>query len=71
MENVSGMTSYQIENDPVVDVIKKKFTGYNVEERILSAADFGVPQDRKRIIFIGSKKGLNKWISNQFKRLRY
>ena len=24
MENVSGMTSYQIENDPVVDVIKKK-----------------------------------------------
>ena len=60
MENVSGMTSYQIENDPVVDVIKKKFTGYNVEERILSAADFGVPQDRKRIIFIGSKKGLKK-----------
>ena len=60
MENVSGMTSYQIENDPVVEVIKKKFTGYNVEERILSAADFGVPQDRKRIIFIGSKKGLKK-----------
>lgn len=60
MENVSGMTSYQIENDPVVDVIKKKFTGYNVEERILTAADFGVPQDRKRIIFIGSKKGLKK-----------
>jgi len=60
MENVSGMTSYQIESDPVVDVIKKKFTGYVVEERILSAADFGVPQDRKRIIFIGSKKGLKK-----------
>jgi len=60
MENVSGMTSYQIENDPVVDVIKRKFTGYIVEERILSAADFGVPQDRKRIIFIGSKKGLKK-----------
>lgn len=60
MENVSGMTSYQIENDPVVEVIKKKFTAYNVEERILSAADFGVPQDRKRIIFIGSKKGLKK-----------
>ena len=60
MENVSGMASYQIENDPVVEVIKKKFTGYIVEERILSAADFGVPQDRKRIIFIGSKRGLKK-----------
>ena len=60
MENVSGMTSYQIENDPIVDVIKKKFRGYNVEERVLSAADFGVPQDRRRIIFIGSKKGLKK-----------
>ena len=60
MENVSGMTSYQIENDPIVDVIKKEFRGYNVEERVLSAADFGVPQDRRRIIFIGSKKGLKK-----------
>ena len=60
MENVSGMTSYQIDEDPVVEVIKKKFTGYHVEERVLSAADFGVPQDRRRIIFLGSKKGLNK-----------
>ena len=58
MENVSGMTSYQIEDDPVVEIIKKKFTGYNVEERVLSASDFGVPQERKRIIFIGSRKGL-------------
>ena len=60
MENVSGMTSYQIEEDPVVEVIKSKFTGYEVEEQILSAADFGVPQDRRRIIFIGTKKGLTK-----------
>jgi DNA (cytosine-5)-methyltransferase 1 len=59
MENVSGMSSYQIENDPIVDVIKKKFRGYIVEERILSAADYGVPQDRKRIIFMGYKKGVN------------
>ena len=59
MENVSGMTSYQIEDDPIVEIIKKKFTGYTVTERILSAADYGVPQDRKRIIFIGHKKGVN------------
>ena len=60
MENVSGMTSYQIEDDPVVEIIKKKFTGYNVEEKVLSASDFGVPQERKRIIFIGTRKGLKK-----------
>jgi DNA (cytosine-5)-methyltransferase 1 len=58
MENVSGMSSYQIEDDPIVDVIKKKFTEYIVEERILSASDYGVPQDRKRIIFMGYKKGV-------------
>ncbi|MDA8715678.1 DNA cytosine methyltransferase [Candidatus Poseidoniales archaeon] len=56
MENVSGMRSYQIEGDPIVEVIKRKFTGYSVEERILSSADYGVPQDRKRIIFMGFKK---------------
>jgi len=55
MENVSGMSSYQIKGDPIVDIIKKKFVGYNVEEKILSTADYGVPQDRKRIIFIGYK----------------
>ncbi len=59
MENVSGMTSYQIEDDPIVEVIKKKFTGYTVTERILTASDFGVPQDRKRIIFMGYRKGVN------------
>lgn len=58
MENVSGMSSYQIEDDPIVEVIKSKFRSYVVEEKILSAADFGVPQDRKRIIFLGSKKTL-------------
>ena len=56
MENVSGMSSYQIEDVPIVDVIKNKFTDYIVEEKILSAANFGVPQDRKRIIFMGYKK---------------
>ena len=57
MENVSGMSSYQIDDDPIVEVIKKKFKGYNVTEKILCASDYGVPQDRKRIIFLGSKKG--------------
>ncbi len=58
MENVSGMSSYQIDEDPIVDVIMDSFDGYLVRYRILNSADFGVPQDRKRIIFLGSKIGL-------------
>jgi DNA (cytosine-5)-methyltransferase 1 len=57
MENVSGMSSYQIDEDPIVEVIKKKFRGYIVNQKILCASDFGVPQERKRIIFIGHRKG--------------
>ncbi|SVD32762.1 uncharacterized protein METZ01_LOCUS385616, partial [marine metagenome] len=35
MENVSGMTSYQIDDDPIVDVIQNSFAGYIVHWRIL------------------------------------
>ena len=57
MENVSGMTSYRIDEDPIVEVIRTSFKGYDVRFRILNSANYGVPQDRKRIIFLGNKKG--------------
>ncbi len=60
MENVSGMTSYQIDDDPIVEVIKGSFDGYDVRYQILNSSNFGVPQDRKRIIFLGNKIGLPK-----------
>ncbi len=60
MENVSGMSSYMLDDDPIVDVITNSFPGYLVEWRILNAADYGVPQNRKRIIFIGTKEGKKK-----------
>ncbi|SVD37704.1 uncharacterized protein METZ01_LOCUS390558, partial [marine metagenome] len=41
MENVSGMTSYQIDDDPIVEVIRGSFSGYKVDWRILNASDFG------------------------------
>jgi DNA (cytosine-5)-methyltransferase 1 len=34
-----------------------KKAGYNTDYRLLNAADFGVPQDRKRVILIGWRAG--------------
>ena len=55
LENVSGMRSTaggKFEND-----IKEymKSLGYEVTVQVVSAADFGVPQQRKRLLFVGVK----------------
>ena len=58
MENVGGMTSYKDQQErPIISVIKSEFEslGYSVEARILNASDYGVPQNRKRIIFLGTR----------------
>ncbi|SVC13179.1 uncharacterized protein METZ01_LOCUS266033, partial [marine metagenome] len=58
MENVGGMTSYKDQDErPIISVIKSEFEslGYSVEARILNASDYGVPQNRKRIIFLGTR----------------
>ncbi len=57
MENVVGMVSYK--NGTVVKQIKEDFqdAGYkNVEHKILNAVDYGVPQSRRRVFFIATKK---------------
>jgi DNA (cytosine-5)-methyltransferase 1 len=58
MENVSGMTSFKNPDEkPIVQVIKKEFEdiGYRVKIDVLNAAKYGVPQNRKRIFFLGWK----------------
>jgi len=49
----------------VTDIIKKKFNdvGYKVELKLLKASNFGVPQNRERVIFIGVKDDIDKKIS--------
>ena len=65
-ENVSGML-LPIHKDALVN-IKQMFTdiGYDLSFQLLNVSDFGVPQDRKRVFFIGYRNDLG--IKFQFPR---
>lgn len=55
IENVPGLVG--LFNGQIKDNIVKSFTdlGYTVKYQILCASDYGVPQNRNRVIFIGMK----------------
>ena len=57
IENVPGLVG--LFGGQIKDSILQKFTnmGYNIQYKILCAADYGVPQNRKRVVFVGIKKG--------------
>ncbi len=57
-ENVSGMLAER--HKDALKNIKKLFSdsGYNLSFSLLNAIDYGVPQTRKRIFFIGIRKDL-------------
>ena len=57
-ENVSGMLSKR--NEEAVGRIMGMFedAGYNVFRKLLNAADFGVPQIRERVFYVGFRRDL-------------
>ena len=57
IENVPGLVS--LFNGQIKDSIIERLTalGYNIQYKILCAADYGVPQSRRRVVFVGLKKG--------------
>ena len=58
-ENVSGMLAEK-HKDAVQNFIKMfKEAGYDVNLYLVNAADYGVPQDRKRVFYIGFREDLN------------
>ena len=65
-ENVPGILS--LGKGEVVKQIIKEFSecgdGYRVEKFLLNAADYGVPQARKRVIFLGVSKNIAQELSN-------
>lgn len=58
MENVRGLLSAN--KGVIKDAIASEFDslGYNVTYKVVCAADYGVPQMRYRVIFIGIRKDL-------------
>jgi DNA (cytosine-5)-methyltransferase 1 len=65
MENVKGML-------PVAKQVREDFekAGYKVSFEVLNAKDFGVPQNRERLIYIGNRVGLdNKAIFEDIHRI--
>ena len=60
IENVPGMaTLYKGE---VRDEILRRFRGlgYSIDCKVLCAADYGVPQIRRRLVFVGIKKSIGE-----------
>lgn len=58
-ENVSGMLSNR-HSDAVQNIISFfEECGYNVLVTLVNAKDYGVPQERKRVFYIGFRKDLN------------
>lgn len=58
IENVPGMAT--LYNGEIKEEILRRFRtlGYNIDCKILCAADYGVPQTRRRLIFMGVRKDI-------------
>jgi DNA (cytosine-5)-methyltransferase 1 len=68
MENVAGFAS-MADGDFVTEVVKglSKIGYKNIEHRILNAADYGIPQQRKRFILIANRTGhIIPWPKRKF-----
>lgn len=68
-ENVKGLLSTKYidgRNLPEViidDLSNMNGIGYNVEYKLLNASDYGVPQNRHRVVFVGIRNDLGKTFS--------
>ena len=60
-ENVSGMliSKHSEALQGIKELFKNAGVGYELSFKMLNACDYNVPQDRKRVFFIGIRKDLN------------
>jgi DNA (cytosine-5)-methyltransferase 1 len=58
IENVQGLLTYQNGYFKKVIIERLRGLGYEAEAKVLTAADYGVPQLRKRIFFVATRTGV-------------
>lgn len=63
LENVKGLVTH--DRGKTLEVILQRLndSGYDVTYKVLTSLDYGVPQMRQRVYFVGIHKNLNKSIS--------
>lgn len=59
-ENVKGMLARTRKKDLDSVLDKMNSIGYDITYKLVNAKDYGVPQDRWRVIFVGVRKDLGK-----------
>ena len=55
-ENVTGLLSAKnSQGEKIIELLKIAFKeiGYTIEQQVMNAADYGIPQRRKRVIIVG------------------
>ncbi len=59
LENVEGIIEFN--KGKTVEIIRNEFTklGYNITDTVLTASDYGVPQNRNRYFLVGNNIGIN------------
>ena len=65
LENVTGLLTHDEGRtyETIMEVLEKELN-YKVQSKVLNSADFGVPQERKRLYFVGFRSDVD---SSQFK----
>lgn len=73
IENVPGLLSLGKQKGdkegPFVQWIREAFdkAGYDMDYQVHNAADYGVPQNRKRVLFVGYRKGIKPIVNMEIK----
>lgn len=60
LENVKGLVNHDSGNSLQVILKELDNAGYKVNYRVLNSIDYGVPQHRERIYFVGIRKDLHR-----------
>lgn len=73
-ENVSGMliSKHSEALEGIKELFRSAGVGYELSFHMLNASDYNVPQDRKRVFFVGIRKDLNfkyQFPKNRFKKI--